>query len=278
MRLFVDNLTNVDFSYLCPERGLVGETWLASVELTGPLDDQGMVCDFGTVKKHLRHWFDDTLDHKLLTPENNPACRLSTRQGETTVAFADRVHLVCPEQAVVSLPLEVITAQALARWCESQLQDVFEFVDKLSVRFDIEAIDGPYYHYSHGLRKHQGNCQRIAHGHRSKILIWKNEQPDTEAMHAWAARWQDIYLANRADCLEQASGVCRFEYLAPQGKFSLTLPADRCDFLNTDTTVEQIAQHIADTLAAANPGHHYRVKAFEGISKGAIAEAGSSKA
>ena len=50
MRLFVDQLTNVDFSYLCPARGLLGETWLASIQLVGSLDEQGMVCDFGTVK------------------------------------------------------------------------------------------------------------------------------------------------------------------------------------------------------------------------------------
>ena len=51
MHLFVDNLTNVDFSYLDADRGVVGETWLASIVLEGALDEQGMVCDFGIVKK-----------------------------------------------------------------------------------------------------------------------------------------------------------------------------------------------------------------------------------
>ena len=51
MHLFVEKLVNIDFSYLDVTRGLVGETWWASTSLEGALDQQGMVCDFGTVKK-----------------------------------------------------------------------------------------------------------------------------------------------------------------------------------------------------------------------------------
>ena len=57
MQLFVDQFTNVDFSYLDAERGLVGETWLANITLEGALDEQGMVHDFGHIKKILRNWF-----------------------------------------------------------------------------------------------------------------------------------------------------------------------------------------------------------------------------
>ena len=66
MHLFVEQLTNVDFSYLDLSRGIVGETWWASAILEGALDEQGMVCDFGTVKKVLRNWMDDEIDHRLL--------------------------------------------------------------------------------------------------------------------------------------------------------------------------------------------------------------------
>ena len=76
MHLFVEQLTNVDFSYLDAKRGVVGETWWASAILEGALDDQGMVCDFGIVKKTLRQWLDTELDHRLLVPAEAPGLEL----------------------------------------------------------------------------------------------------------------------------------------------------------------------------------------------------------
>ena len=45
--LFVNKLTNIDFSYLDPKEGLVGESWLLDIQLAGSLNEEGMVLDFG---------------------------------------------------------------------------------------------------------------------------------------------------------------------------------------------------------------------------------------
>src|SRR5690606_14326930 len=170
MKLFVDQLTNVDFSYLHPERGLLGETWLANIALEGALDEQGMVCDFGIVKKVVRNWLDTQLDHRLAVPVKAPNLTL-TEHGDTleirwTLTSGEHIHCISPRSAIALVDAETLTEQSVARWCELQLKHAFAQVDSLQLGFDTEAIDGAFYHYSHGLKKHNGNCQRIAHGHR----------------------------------------------------------------------------------------------------------------
>lgn len=276
MRLFVDNLTNIDFSYLCPKRGLVGETWLAHIELTGEPDQQGMICDFGIVKRQLRQWLDQNLDHCLLVPIREQAIEVSASGEQVTVSLSctdnSSISVEAPNGAVSLMEIEAITPSLAAKWCGDQLKHLFPNA-KLSISFSCEEIHSPYYHYSHGLKKHEGDCQRIAHGHRSKLLIWRNGVLATSLMEEWARRWSDIYLATKEDCIKDSEGTVTFEYRANQGQFRLNIPRNRCYIIDTDTTVEYIAQHLANQISAVYPEDHFIVKAFEGVGKGAIAEA-----
>jgi len=63
-----------------------------------------------------------------------------------------------------------------------------------------------------------------------------------------------------------------FEYKTDQGTFSLTLPEERVYLMESDTTVECIAEHILSVLEQEMPNARFKVRAYEGISKGAIAE------
>ena len=277
MRLFVDNLTNVDFSYLCPARGLVGETWIAHLELEGELDHQGMVCDFGIVKKAARQWLDSEMDHRLVVPKNSE--HISIFSGEYGLEIQldstpGKISVKSPEQAFCLAEVGSVTPHNMAHWCEEKLKECFGHgVSRLVVRFTEEDIHGPYYHYSHGLKKHDGNCQRIAHGHRSKIQIWRNGELCTQSMTDWAEGWKDIYIGTQMDCVRKDDTHTSFAYQAAQGAFELTLPTSCCYFIDQDSTVENIALHIATQLATQHPGEQFTVKAYEGWSKGAIAEA-----
>jgi 6-pyruvoyl-tetrahydropterin synthase len=283
MLLFVDNLTNVDFSFLDPQRGLLGETWLANVRLYGELDEQGMVCDFGTVKKVMRHWLDTELDHRLAVPIRSPQIRIDNEGDFLTIHWqfgsnGEFLHTRSPRDAIALVDAEVLTQESIAEWCISQLKQQFPMsVARLELDFSLEPITGAYYHYSHGLKKHRGNCQRIAHGHRSRIDIWANGKKSPKLEQRWADEWKDIYLATREDLIgkpqHQGTNYYHFAYEAEQGPFEITLPQRCCYLIDTETTVEFIAHHIAQKSRQENPDTFIRVKAYEGINKGAIAEA-----
>jgi 6-pyruvoyl-tetrahydropterin synthase len=283
MLLFVDNLTNVDFSFLDPQRGLLGETWLANVRLIGELDEQGMVCDFGTVKKVLRHWLDTELDHRLTVPVRSPNIRIEEDGDFLQIHWqfgseGEFLSTRSPRDAIALVDAEILTQETIAAWCITQLKQHFPMsVARLELDFTLEAMDGAYYHYSHGLKKHLGNCQRIAHGHRSRIDIWANGKKSPLLEQRWADEWKDIYIGTREDLTSQPrhAGVSyyQFNYEAEQGPFEITLPQRCCYLIDTDSTVEFIAHHIAQKTRQENPDTAIRVKAYEGINKGAIAEA-----
>ncbi|BFM16805.1 6-carboxytetrahydropterin synthase [Maricurvus nonylphenolicus] len=274
MRLFVDNLTNVDFSYLHPQRGLLGETWLASTELEGALDHQGMVCDFGIVKKTLRNWLDDELDHRLAVPTRSPNLKYSEVGDSIELTWQyDAGELFCrsPRQAIALVDAETITPTSTSDWAKQQLKPLLpESVDRLSLDFNTEAISGDFYHYSHGLKKHDGNCQRIAHGHRSRIQIWRDGEPAHDWEQQWAKQFCDIYIGTREDITQQSTDSLSFAYTTSQGAFELTLPISSCYLIDTDSTVEFIASHIGDVLKQQFPQHQITVKAYEGMGKGAL--------
>ncbi|MCV6613533.1 MAG: 6-carboxytetrahydropterin synthase [Cellvibrionaceae bacterium] len=277
MLLFVDKLTNVDFSFLHPDRGLLGETWLASTELDGALDETGMVLDFGIVKKTLRNWLDTYLDHCLLVPRHSPHLKI-IEEGEVIELqwrFGQQQLLSCrsPAQAITLIDAETVDADSVARWSIEQLKALLpDTIERLSLSFsEEEGINrAAFYHYSHGLKKHDGNCQRIAHGHRSRIEIWRDDARDTQLEHSWAQRWCDIYLGSHEDLQASNQGQLNFAYTSAQGQFELSLPEACCELLDTDTTVEWIAYFIATTLKAQHPDSAFMVKAFEGLGKGAV--------
>lgn len=278
--LFVDHLTVMDFTYLDATRGLVGESWIVDIVLEGGLDDQGMVFDFGDVKKQIKRAIDDAFDHRFIVPEKLSTLECGEQDGQLTLRWTDTLgrqwQHISPADAVLLLPESEITQDNSARWLAELLRRfVPDNVDAIKVNLRTEAIDGAYYHYSHGLKKHLGNCQRIAHGHRSQLQIRVDNKRASDLEQQWADRWQDIYLGTLEDMVEQFHEhdveYVSFAYHSNQGEFSLTLPAERVYFIECDSTVELLADHLASQISTARPGYAIEVKAYEGVWKGAIA-------
>lgn len=280
--LFVEQLTVLDFSRLDRERGLVGESWIVDLELTGELDEQSMVLDFGAVKRLARAALEDCADHKLLAPARCGWVEIneSAASGELRIeAPAAGLRLRSPGCAVLCLDAAEVTMPVLRQVLEASVAAVMP-ANVCAVRVGLreEVVQGAYYHYSHGLKRHTGNCQRIAHGHRSRIEIHADGRRNDHWERHWAERWRDIYLGSAEDLAAETQlgdwPALRFCYRAPQGEFELEIRRDRCELVPADTTVEQLAAFIAAELARLDPGTAFRVRAYEGVQKGAVAECG----
>ncbi|MBU2871360.1 6-carboxytetrahydropterin synthase [Colwellia sp. E2M01] len=293
MQLFVDDLTVIDFSYLCKQRGIVGESWIVDVLLEGSLNEMSMVLDFAVVKKQIKAIIDDAVDHKLLLPLQEQALTLANSQhndGHQTVDFiSDRASyfLQSPACAFASIDSLTITIAAVTQHLkEIILAKLPNNVEGLTLVLRPENIPTDYYHYTHGLKLHDGNCQRIAHGHRSKIQILIDDKRDAELEASWCKRWQDIYIASEADRIAkddiqlstQAMNNLTpdhqyFSYFAPQGRFDIAVETKILDVVDCDSTVELLADFILRQIKAAHPeltNNRVKVIAYEGVAKGAI--------
>jgi len=279
--LFVNCLTVIDVSVLDPERGLLGQSWLLDVALEGSLDNQGMLLDFGEVKKQIKRSVDLEFDHRLLVPTAHPGCRVEYRGDSRIVHFqlasGAAIELRGPASACALINSEIIDEEALAAAVIRRLEpELPSNVSGVKVYLHTENIPGASYRYSHGLKHHDGNCQRIAHGHRSAIRIMRDGQPSPELESDWALRWQDIYIGTREDLKQEfehnSVRYYQFGYIARQGRFDLILPKEQCYLIDADSTVENLAEHICTTLKHEYPASEFRVIAFEGVNKGAISD------
>lgn len=293
MQLFVNDLTVIDFSYLCPERGMVGESWIVDIVLDGSLNEQSMILDFGRVKKQIKRIIDGAVDHKLAIPAEHRFTQV-TRHEDGNSYWVDfmrpeqrSIHLFCPADAFAFIDADAVTMASVTDYLRAVIKrELPENVEGLELLLRAEEIPGAFYHYTHGLKKHDGNCQRIAHGHRSRLYIAVDNERSASLEAEWAETWRDIYLGSAEDVvpLEQVkrSVAARdvseqshvaYSYTADQGLFELLVPRSENYIIPTDSTVECIAAYLATTIKQQRPQSAIRVTAYEGVGKGAISDA-----
>jgi 6-pyruvoyl-tetrahydropterin synthase len=290
MQLFVNDLTVIDFSYLSPTRGIVGESWIVDVVLTGQLNQENMVLDFGIVKKQIKAIIDEEVDHKLLLPLLDSRLTVTESQFHSDHEWVDYhsdrgdYFLQSPRCAFAHIVADTISTDTITdHLIQVIMPQLPGNVAGLMLTLRPENITTDYYHYSHGLRQHNGNCQRIAHGHRSQIQLFTEQQRNHELERLWCKRWQDIYIASEVDAIEldecQLSPKAKnlitpahrcFAYHAPQGRFDIAVPQSVLELVDCDSTVELLADYIHRTLKRDYDVENLTVMAFEGVGKGAI--------
>jgi len=268
---------------------MVGESWILDVVMSGELNEMSMVLDFSRVKKQIKQLVDEYVDHRLIVPTNNSRIHVAeSKPGYATVDLLrddKSIHLNCPDQAYCFIEDDAVTIESVTQHLYQVLNGKLPAnVQGLELTLRHEKIDGAFYHYTHGLKKHDGNCQRIAHGHRSPVELFVDGQRDAELEQQWAERWEDIYLGSNEDEValselnlsKHAATISDsthygFRYTAPQGEFELAIARSETEVLNTDTTVELLACYIADQVSPQVMGKSLEVVAYEGVGKGAMA-------
>jgi len=290
MQLFVNDLTVIDFSYCCHHRGIVGESWIVDVLLDGGLNEMSMVLDFAVVKKQIKAIIDDAVDHKLLLPMENSFVKAAESTHHDDHEYVDvtsaraNYFLQSPKCAFAKIMANEITIASVTKHLTTIiLQQLPQNVQGLTLTLRPESISGDFYHYTHGLKLHDGNCQRIAHGHRSTINILQQGKRNASLEKQWCLRWQDIYIASEADrvnksAIELSSFAQQnltpdhqyFSYVAPQGRFDIAVETKVLDVVDCDSTVELLADFIARQLSTQQQTP-ITIVAFEGVGKGAIA-------
>ncbi|GAA0288144.1 6-carboxytetrahydropterin synthase [Psychrosphaera haliotis] len=286
MQLFVNDLTVIDFSYLCTQRGMVGESWIVDLTLHGELDEQNMVLDFSKVKKQVKRIIDDTVDHKLAIPTEYSGVNVQHIEGQDYIKVefesnsGEKIAISSPSDAYCFVDADRIEMSHVIKHLASVIKPQLPAnVKKVELSLRAEDISGFYYHYTHGLKKHDGNCQRIAHGHRSKIQIFENDMKSPRLEKEASKLWEDIYVATDEDevaeseleFISKTQSQVAYKYESSQGKFELAMEKASVYSMPVDTTVELIAQYLADKLKAQYPHNNYKVVAYEGVAKGAIA-------
>lgn len=268
---------------------MVGESWILDVTLSGQLNEMSMVLDFGKVKSQIKRIVDQFVDHRLLIPKRNPLIHSATTNNGYTSLDLMRgnrsIHLHCPDEAYCFIDTEEINIESVTKHVYQLLKGYLpDNVYGLDITLRPENIEGAFYHYSHGLKKHDGNCQRIAHGHRSGIKLIVDGQRDHIREQEFSKRWEDIYLGSIEDKVAvdnltlskytqniTSESHYGFSYTCPQGKFELAIAKCETEILTTDTTVELLASYIADEVhKLLHKNQKLNVVAYEGVGKGAI--------
>jgi 6-pyruvoyltetrahydropterin/6-carboxytetrahydropterin synthase len=120
---------------------LHGHNYAVEVQLEGGLTGDGYVYDFVELKRTVKALC-DTLDHRFLLPTGNDEFTVTRADNEVEIRVRDRRY-VFPEQDVLDLPVDNITAEYLAQYLAGELFSTLTGCDNLTaVQVGVEEAPG----------------------------------------------------------------------------------------------------------------------------------------
>jgi 6-pyruvoyl-tetrahydropterin synthase len=291
--LFVKDVGKIDSAMFDPGLGIVGQSWYVDVWLTGALDENGFVFDFSPLKALIRQTLSSTLDHALIIPvgsqnvqfsELDSAERWLLRSKSRSEAKEARWDYISPKGSVFPVHTVALKTtnieQEFTRILKHRLPPT---VHHLAVKLREEAISPTEasYRYTHGITGHNGLCQRLFHGHRSRIEIFIGDErrPDLEHFVVREIFGTNVHIATlnqiksgngEIGCRGKTDSPVTLAYTGTLGSFEATMPASRIFFVEDETSVESLAREVARLIKREEkPSDKIRAVCYEGIDKGA---------
>ena len=177
----VQDVTRMDCAVFHSECGIVGQSWHVDVKLIGDANAEGFLYDFSKLKKTLKNICDESFDHTLMIPTDNPSVKLTT-DGDTQKVV---VHSTSDQLWAYDAPKEAFSyvqgSEISKNSIETELSRLlFEKLPssiieaKISLR-EEKVSEGVFFRYTHGLYNYNGLCRRLFHGHRGLIKVYIDE-------------------------------------------------------------------------------------------------------
>lgn len=111
---------------------LHGHNYAVKCEVTGPLDENGYVCDFIALRDELAAIV-GSMDHKVVLPQSHPTINVVDDGKEVTATFEQK-RWIFPAEDCFILPIANTTAELMAGYIADELRHRTKerFGDKIS--------------------------------------------------------------------------------------------------------------------------------------------------
>lgn len=290
----IRNFTQMDYAYIDNQGRVLGNSLHVSAVVTGEVDPvEKVVVDFSQCKKLLKELIDSPIygyDHKLLGFIDSD-CEFEADLDSNIQTVSNRTL--------------AISGSGMFRAChtEHNYRDFAEHIgafltQTLSLRLNapvtvtVTLSDVPVYrpeglyqrefHYVHGLKDSSSHgCQNIAHGHRSFFELigdiddWDiiDENFINKTVSDLARDLDNTIFVRKENVKLNTEEFITFGYESvSRGHFSMTVNKkhQKVIVLDTETTIEYLADYVADRLAHLSEYGVEKIFVSEGLTKGAI--------
>ncbi len=294
LSLFYQSLTLLDYAYLDDKLGVVGNSLIVDVELVGETHDD-IIFDFSLAKKEIKKIIDREADHRLIVP----AKTLIEKNGQYNLIHSwekntKTMEYWAPREAFCELDNDIISIPNIKTFLERViLKEMPANISKVLITLRQEAGESSstFFNYTHGLKNHYGNCQRLLHGHRSMLKISVNGKIDKKSEELLANKifGGNIHFAMLSNIInlneiikmypeiDKLDGLVpskvnlvHIKYEGPQGIFKLKIPGSSVSIFQNETTIENLTLNFAKMVKKnLNKNDTVMVQGMEGIGKGA---------